>query len=135
MVKRVNPDTLFSLSQSTIPIVAYFDLRPLQIHRKIHIKKIGSKGQKKNEPGKRRREILWRRTVPANPTEDPYIVATLIALAQAQRRQTSIKDQSDKTATPDGASSNTDEPIPQDASPSSGTVPTAEKSSYKVRNF
>jgi hypothetical protein len=111
------------------------DLGLIRVYRKICIKKPYLPNQKTNEPGKRRRDILWRRALPPNPTEDPYIAAVLIAMAQAQRRPTSIQVHSNQQATPDGPSSDQDKPNPQDASPSQGTVPTNEKSSYNVRSF
>jgi hypothetical protein len=71
--------------------VVYLDLSEITRHRKTKLEgpalapEWGGGHRHINSPGSRRVQKLLQRLTPADPCEDPYLVALLIAMAQEQR--------------------------------------------------
>ncbi|KAF7588672.1 hypothetical protein BBP40_005329 [Aspergillus hancockii] len=117
-VARVRPERVFSHS-FTSSILAYISFNKIQSLRwkYTHV----SLCKKPSAPVSNLKEKKLRSIEPQNPNEDPYIVATLISLAQEQRRQQQPKVQEAKEiATPN--SKDVDGYTTAGASPSSTTL-------------
>lgn len=69
---------------SAIPFFGWLDLESLRSREDMVV--MASPHQRVNSPVNRLRRKRQRRYQPENEMEDPYVVAVLIALAQAQRR-------------------------------------------------
>jgi hypothetical protein len=80
----VHTDGIFAAARSTAPAAAYINLAAMDDLRArlagVH------HGKRQSIPNENLRQIKLRLLQPANRAEDPYIVAMLIALAQAQQK-------------------------------------------------
>lgn len=87
VVNVLRTDNAFSLPGSTSPALAYINLRTISALREEFI--LGphhmTRTKRNNWPMTRLRLKRLRSIQPAQKTKDPYIIALLIALAQAQR--------------------------------------------------
>ncbi|KAK5651149.1 hypothetical protein OQA88_13243 [Cercophora sp. LCS_1] len=89
-VVKLPTNGVFSLSgtDSVAPVMAYLDLEFVRSRRNASIKVSGS--NRPNPPIARLRRKIQRRLNPIREAEDPYIVAVLVALAQAVARDSSV---------------------------------------------
>ncbi|KAK0655391.1 hypothetical protein B0T16DRAFT_10383 [Cercophora newfieldiana] len=81
--------------------LVYLDLSEITHHRTTKLKgqapAPGGGGSRRiNPPGSRRAQKLLQRLSPADPCEDPYLVALLIAMAQEQRMDREVDCDSGK---------------------------------------
>jgi hypothetical protein len=94
VVAHVQLDGVYSVNPDEA-IFAFFHLESLNVGREASLSKKPHK--RENEPVARLRDKKLRARQPENAFEDPFIVAALIALAQAQRW---FQTESDKAAQP-----------------------------------
>jgi hypothetical protein len=106
VVAHVQLDGVYSVDPKKA-IFAFFNLESLNMGREGSLSK--KSHERESEPVARLRDKKLRARQPENAFEDPYIVAALIALAQAQRW---FQTEADKAARPAGS---------EEAQPSSNT--------------
>lgn len=85
---QLQPGAIFIAPSCTKPSAAFIDMECIQNSRFDYITKPGCRSKWINK----QRYKDWYQLKPPNPIEDPYIVAILIALAQAQRCQVYTRD-------------------------------------------
>jgi len=71
------------------PALAYIDLSEITQQRRAKLQgpSTGPSSRSLNTPSFRRAQKLLQRVTPADPFEDPYLLALLVAIVQAQHRQ------------------------------------------------
>ncbi|KAK0639581.1 hypothetical protein B0T16DRAFT_245996 [Cercophora newfieldiana] len=89
-VVNLTTNGVFSLSgtDSAAPVMAYLDLEDVRSRRNASIKL--SSDNRPNPPIAHLRQKIQRRLNPIKEAEDPYIVAVLVALAQAAAARDSL---------------------------------------------